>query len=267
MVHPPSAPPPDTANTWRGRLYRSLEPQAWPGEGLSPLNRLVCLLILLSVAVAVLETEPALREGWGHLFLTFEMTVGVIFVVEYLARAWVAVEHPGYGKPVMGRLRYLVSFSAVVDLMAILPLFLGLAGMEALFMRLVRVLRILRLARLGRFSRAMRALGQAVRLRQFELYVSFGLALLVLLFSSIMLYLLEGGVQPEAFGSVPRAMWWSVATLTTVGYGDVYPITGVGRFFAALTALSGIGIIAMPTGIMAAAFSEAMQKNRHRSDR
>lgn len=255
--------PPKANNTWRARLYRWLEPQAWPGEGLSPLNRVICLLIFLSVTVAVLETEPTLREEAERLFLAFELAVGVIFLVEYLVRAWVAVEHPGYGKPVKGRLRYLVSFSAVVDLLAILPLFFGLAGMEALFMRLVRVLRILRLARLGRFSRALRQLGHAVRLRQFELYVSFGLAFL----SSIMLYLLEGGVQPEAFGSVPRAMWWSVATLTTVGYGDVYPITGIGRFFAALTALSGIGIIAMPTGIMAAAFSDAMQKNRHPSDR
>lgn len=257
---------PQAANPWRVRLYRWLEPQAWPREGLSPLNRVVCLLILLSVVVAVLETEPTLRDGWEQLFLTFEMVVGGIFLVEYLARVWVAVEHPGYDKPVAGRLRYMVSFAAVVDLLAILPLFFGLAGMEALFMRLVRVLRILRLARLGRFSRAIRELGRAVRLRQFELYVSFGLAALVLLFSSVMLYLLEGGIQPEAFGSVPRAMWWSVATLTTVGYGDVYPVTGIGRFFAALTALSGIGIIAMPTGIMAAAFSEAMQKNRHRQD-
>lgn len=263
MAHRPQSSLPSAERlSWRARLYRQLEPAAWPVEGLSPLNRWICALILVAVVVALLETEPSLLAGREYWFLGFEWVVGSLFVLEYLARAWVAVESPGHAHPVWGRLRYLGSFAAVIDLLAILPLFFGLVGMEALFMRLIRVLRILRLARLGRFSKALRELGHAVRQRQFELYVSFGLALLVLLVSSIMLYLLEGGVQPEAFGSVPRAMWWSVATLTTVGYGDVFPITGAGRFFAALTALSGIGIIAMPTGIMAAAFSEAMQKNR-----
>lgn len=247
---------------WRSRLYRLLEPSAWPREGLSWLNRLLCFLILTAALVALLETESTVRVGREAWFVGFEVVVGSLFVLEYMARLWVTVEHPDYRGPVWGRLKYMVSFSAVVDLLAILPLLLGLFGMEALFMRLMRVLRILRLARLGRFSVAMRELGHAVKARQFELYISLGLALLVLLFSSMMLYLLEGGVQEEAFGSIPRAMWWSVATLTTVGYGDVYPITALGRFFAALTALSGIGIIAMPTGIMAAAFSEAMQKNR-----
>lgn len=247
---------------WRFRLYRLLEPSAWPREGLSWLNRLLCFLILTAALVALLETEPTVRVGREAWFVGFEAVVGSLFVLEYMARLWVTVEHPDYRGPVWGRLKYMVSFSAVVDLLAILPLLLGLFGMEALFMRLMRVLRILRLARLGRFSVAMRELGHAVKARQFELYISLGLALLVLLLSSMMLYLLEGGVQEEAFGSIPRAMWWSVATLTTVGYGDVYPITALGRFFAALTALSGIGIIAMPTGIMAAAFSEAMQKNR-----
>ncbi len=267
MVHRSrSSSSPGEHRGWRASLYRQLEPTAWPSEGLSPLNRWICGLILLAVMVALLETEPSFRVGHEPWFLGFEWVVGSLFVLEYLARAWVAVESPGYAHPVWGRLRYLGSFAAVIDLLAIVPLFFGLVGMEALFMRLIRVLRILRLARLGRFSKALRELGRAVRQRQFELYVSFGLALLVLLVSSIMLYLLEGDVQPDAFGSVPRSMWWSVATLTTVGYGDVYPVTGAGRFFAALTALSGIGIIAMPTGIMAAAFSEAMQKNRREKD-
>lgn len=263
-MNEPVVPP--SALTWRRRLYRQLEPEAWPAEGLSRLNQCICVLIFVAAFAAVLETESSIRVGWEQWFLVFEGVVGSLFVIEYLARVWVTVEDPRFRHPILGRLKYALTFSALVDLLAILPLFLGLAGMEALFMRLIRVLRILRLARLGRFSKAVRELGHAVRARRFELYVSFGLAFLVLLFSSMMLYLLEGGLQPEAFGSIPRAMWWSVATLTTVGYGDVYPLTGIGRFFAALTALSGIGIIAMPTGIMAAAFSEAMQKNNNRRE-
>lgn len=248
----------------RHQTFRHLEPEAWEGTGLSPINKIICALILVAAMVAIVETEPSVFAGRERLFLLFELVAGSLFLIEYLARLWAIVEHPAYRAPILGRLRYVLSVPALIDLMAILPVLIGFLGVEALFMRLFRVLRILRLARLGRFSLAMRSLGQAVRSRRYELYVSLGIAFLVLLISSMMLYLLEGGAQPEAFGSIPRAMWWSVATLTTVGYGDVYPITGLGRIFAAMTALAGIGIIAMPTGIMAAAFSEAMQKNRNR---
>lgn len=248
----------------RYQTYQQLEPEAWQGSGLSLVNKIICALILVAAMVAIVETEPSVFTGRESLFLVFELVVGSLFLVEYLVRLWAIVEHPDYQAPLKGRLRYVFSLPALIDLMAILPVLVGFLGVEALFMRLFRVLRILRLARLGRFSLAMRSLGEAVRSRRYELYVSLGIAFVVLLISSMMLYLLEGGAQPEAFGSIPRAMWWSIATLTTVGYGDVYPITGLGRIFAAATALAGIGIIAMPTGIMAAAFSEAMQKNRNR---
>jgi voltage-gated potassium channel len=120
----------------------------------------------------------------------------------------------------------------------------------------------MRIARLGRFTGALDILVSAVSNRKFELFLSAGIAVLLLYVSSAMLYLIEGGIQPDEFGSIPRAMWWSVATLTTVGYGDVYPITGLGKLFATVTAVAGIGLIAMPTGILAAAFSEAMQESR-----
>ncbi len=112
---------------------------------------------------------------------------------------------------------------------------------------------------------AFNAVTQAVRRRAYELWLSLVFSAALLLVSSAFLYLIEGGIQPEAFGSIPRAMWWSVATLTTVGYGDVYPVTAVGRFFGALTAIIGIGLIAMPTGILASAFSEAFQEQCRRN--
>lgn len=126
-------------------------------------------------------------------------------------------------------------------------------------LRLVRVLRILAVARLGRFSQAMLNVGAAFAERRFELLVSFSIAGIILLFSSTLMYLVEGTHQPEAFGSIPRALWWSVVTLTTVGYGDVYPVTLLGRICAAITAVTAVGLIAIPAGILAGAFTRIFE--------
>jgi len=149
-----------------------------------------------------------------------------------------------------------------VDLAAVAALATPLLAGDAAALRLFRILRILSLARLGRFGRAFSALGEAVRARGYELVASAAVAGTLLLLTSTLLYLVEGVAQPDAFGSIPRAMWWSVATLTTVGYGDVFPITGLGRLLAGATAVTGIGLIALPTGILASAFSDAIQKRR-----
>ena len=133
-----------------------------------------------------------------------------------------------------------------------------------MLLRLFRLVRILRLAKLGRFSLAMRHLSQAVSERRVELLLSLMLAAFVLVFAAAGMYALEGASSPEAFGSIPRAMWWSVCTLTTVGYGDIYPHTVPGKILGGLTATAGIGLIAMPTGILAAAFSDAFQRARIR---
>ena len=246
----------------RARLHRELDPAQAPEGTLSALNRVVLAAVLASVALTVLESEPLIRAGREGWFFAAEVGFTALFAVEYAARLWTATERPEHAHPVWGRLRYALSLSALTDLLALAPLLLGLLGGEAFMLRLIRVLRILRLARLGRFSMALHILGDAVRDRRFELGVSLIFAAGLLLLSSTVLHLIEGGLQPETFGSIPRAMWWSVATLTTVGYGDVTPVTAGGKLFAGLTAVTGIGLIAMPTGILAAAFSDALQRHR-----
>jgi voltage-gated potassium channel len=245
----------------RAAAYRQLDATAWPHSGLSPVNRVIATLICIAVALAILESEPVVLAGREAWFATSELLFTVVFLVEYVARAWVAPENPRYADR-FGRLRYLVSAPAVIDLLALSSIFLTMMGTEAFFLRLFRLLRILRLARLGRFSSAMRAIGEAIRSRRYELVMSLGIAGLLLLTSSTLLYLVEGEVQPATFGSIPRAMWWSIATLTTVGYGDVFPVTPFGKMLAGATALTGIGLIAMPTGILASAFSDALQRQR-----
>ncbi|MEM8695579.1 MAG: ion transporter [Pseudomonadota bacterium] len=243
----------------RSRVYHDLEPRARP-EGLSRANILIAILIVLAAVVAILETEPTLREPYAATFFTLQASFGLVFLIEYLLRIWIAAEDPRFaGKP-FGRLRWMMTPSAIIDLLALLPLFLTLASTSLYWLRFARILRILRIVRLGRMSRAFDNVMVALYERRFELCVAVLIALLLMLFSATLLYFAEAEAQPEAFGSVPRALWWAVVTLTTIGYGDVYPVTLLGRACAAMIAITGIGVIAMPTGIFAAAFSDAMQR-------
>lgn len=238
-----------------------LDPELKVSSGLSVLNRIIIVLIILSLFLAIIETEHAVYFGRERIFLALECIFTFIFAVEYVARIWVSAESPNY----TSRLRYTLTPAAILDLLTVLLILFTALGTEGFILRLARLLRVLRIAKLGRYSVAMHNIGQAIYLRRFELIISFGIGVFALILSSSILYIVEGGVQPDYFGSIPRAMWWSVATLTTVGYGDVYPITAIGKFFGAITAVVGIGLIAMPTGILAASFSDAIQtiKSNH----
>ena len=248
--------------TLRRRLYTQLATSAWRSEGLSPLNKVITALIICSIIIVVVETESTVYAPFSKIFRVVDLAVALLFLVEYLARLWVMGEDPRYAG-LAGRLRYAATLTAIIDLAAILPFLLGIGSNDAFLLRTLRLLRIFSVAKLGRFSEALRHLSGAIVKRHYEILISFGLAFAVLFVSSTVMYLVEGAAQPEAFGSIPRALWWSVATLTTVGYGDVYPITPIGKLFAGITALAAIGIIAMPTGVLAAAFSDAFQ-GRHR---
>ncbi len=226
------------------------------------LNLLLVGVILLSVAVAVLDTEPMISVSLRPLFWWLDLVFLGVFGAEYLARLWTAPERPQYAHPVWGRLRWMVSPAALVDLLALAPALIFTGATPAYLFRLFRLLRILRLAKLGRFSRAWGLMADAVASRRAELLLTLAAAGLVMLVSACLLYLIEGEAQPDKFGSIPRAMWWAVITMTTIGYGDVFPITPLGKMVAGLTAIAGIGLIAAPTGILAAAFSDAAQRHR-----
>lgn len=253
-----------TVMTLRRAAYAALEPNARENEGLSRINKLLVLIIIVAAAFAVLETEPELSTGREVMFRTAELIFGAVFTLEYLVRLWIVPDNPDYAKYRFPRLRYAVSFPAIIDFLAIVPTFvtLGASGGGSLLLRFFRVLRILRLAKLGRMSRAWRDLSQAVTERTHELVLTISIAGFVLLVSSTLMYWAEASAQPEKFGSIPRAMWWCIVTLTTVGYGDVYPVTLLGKSLAGLVAIAGIGLIAMPAGILAAAFSDVVQRRR-----
>lgn len=256
------------ARSLKHRLYDQLDPEARANDGLSPVNKFLIVAIILASGFAIAETEPSLYAGRAGLFRTAELAAGIVFSVEYAARLWVAPLHSTYRGKRWPRLRYAGSLAAIIDLLAVVPTFftLGPAG-GSLLLRFFRVLRIMRLAKLGRMTHAWHDLAEAIHERRHELLLTISIAGFVLLIASTMMYWAESDAQPDKFGSIPRAMWWCIVTLTTVGYGDVFPITVLGKMFAGLVALAGIGLIAMPTGILASAFSEVVQRRREAAEK
>ncbi len=224
---------------------------------------LIMGLILLSIVSIVLESFDSLSSRYHSVFSAFEVFTVAVFTVEYILRIWTAdLLYPEAKRP---RLKYVFSFMAVIDLLAILPFYLPFLSADFHILRMMRLLRLFRLLRvfkLGRYVEALQTVVQVIRSSASRLVIAMILCFFVMLFSAIIMYAVENPVQPERFPNVIASLWWAICTLTTVGYGDVYPITAVGRFFAAVISLVGIGIIAIPTGIIAAGFTTALNKDR-----
>jgi voltage-gated potassium channel len=248
----------------RRRVYEQLEPKARGAGGLSATNRILVALILVASLAAILETEPLVSTGRELLFRVLELAFAGLFLLEYAARLWTAVENPRFRESAVPRLRYVVTPAALCDLIAIVPALLAFGAGGTILLRFVRVLRILRLAKLGRMSSAWRHVSEAIHSRRYELALTLGIAGVATLAAATALYWAEGDAQPDKFGSIPRCLWWAVVTLTTVGYGDVFPETPAGKVIAGVVAVIGIGVIALPTGIFAAAFSDAIQRQQTR---
>ncbi len=243
-------------------MYEALVPEART-SGISFTNTLIIGLVLLSFLFLALETEPVLLADprWQQVFAIFNVSVLIIFGVEYLARLWVAGEDPQY-RGFAGRLRYMTQFYSLADLLAFLPeLIVMLSGASASLV-VLRVLRLARLFKIARYLPAFRVLAAALVKSRSQLFTSLAVALSLVYVAAVILYFVEGlgGERQEEFASIPRAIWWAVATLTTVGYGDVYPVTPLGRFCAGVIAIAGIGVVALPAGVFASAFSDELRE-------
>ena len=201
----------------------------------------------------VLETEDVFKNKYEYALNIFETIFLIIFTLEYFLRIIVAGRIKKYSG-FMGRIKFIFSPMSIIDLLAIIPSLMTAFSSDFLLLRIVRLLRMLRLLKLIQNNPSLKLFSQALIASKLQLYACFAITLLILFASSIFIYLLEGNIQPEAFGSIPRSMWWAITTLTTVGYGDVYPITILGKVFAGIVGICGIGIIAMPAGIISANF-------------
>lgn len=230
-------------------------------------------LIGASVFAIILESVPSIERQFRAELYWFEVFTVSVFSVEYLLRVWSAVETDDRQSihPVYTRVRYVFSFHAIVDLLAILPFYLLTFGaFGTVDMRFLRAFRLLRVLKLTRYSAALNMLFVTMAENGRALLASFLILITVMLLAASGMYYFERAAQPVAFGSIPLSMWWAFSTLTTVGYGDVTPVTNGGKIFGALITVVGIGMVALPTSILASGYSQQLKirerKYQHRAD-
>ena len=221
------------------------------------------LLILSNVAALVIVTDESIHSMSPGFFYYFELVSFSIFAIEYALRLWSCTENPEYAHPVTGRLRFAMQPLMIADAVAVISYFILFALPSGMDLGALRALRLVsRFALLARYSSGLQALSAAVSARRNELLgvVSVVAALLVL--ASSLMYYIEQSAQPDKFSSIPATMWWSIITVTTVGYGDVAPVTPGGKLLAGVIALLGIGIFALPAGILGSGFTEQLSRRR-----
>ena len=221
---------------------------------------LVCL-ISANVAVMMAETEDSL-EPYDELFVLFETCSVVVFTAEYAARLLSSRADPRYAGRRWAYARCALSPMMLIDLAAILPFYLPLVLIDIRFIRVVRLLRLFGMFKLARYSEPLQTLGYVFRSKMGDLTVAFFIFFIVLVFASSLMYYAEHEAQPEVFSSIPASLWWGIVTLTTIGYGDTYPVTIAGKAIGAAVAVIGLAIYAIPLGIMASAFTEELRRQR-----
>jgi voltage-gated potassium channel len=259
---------PGLYNRIQEQVYILLESQANDNKARKFVIYFIAAVILLNVFVVILETEYGFYAKYEPYFFAIDLFCVIVFSVEYILRLWVCVRNPRYSSPVTGRIRYAVSPLALIDLIAIAPFYLPMVfPIELRLLRLLRLLRIFRVLKLGRYSYAFETFADVLKSKKEELIITIIMVVIILILASSALYVVESEAQPDKFSSIPDAMWWAVITLATVGYGDVYPVTPMGKFISSLVALSAIGLFALPAGILAAGFAESIKKRgAHTSD-
>jgi voltage-gated potassium channel len=220
----------------------------------------ILLLIALNVVAVILETVQPIEVRYGDALLWFERVSVLVFSIEYLARIWSAPADERYRGAVRGRLRFVRTPLAVVDLLAVLPFFLPALGVDLRFIRALRLMRLFRIAKAGRYMNALRLFHAVAVSKREELVLTTCVLALLLLVASSLMYFAGNGAQPDAFSSIPATMWWAVPTLTTVGYGDIYPVTALGRVLGSAVAVLGVGLFALPTAILGSGFVDEIGK-------
>lgn len=221
----------------------------------------IIIMIILTLITVIAETFD-IPSFCQNIFDKFEIVSVIVFTIEYILRIWTAdLLHPELS-PLRARLKYIVSFMAIIDLLAILPFYLPFfIKIDLRALRALRVVRLLRIFKINRYTNALNTIGQVFKNKASQLISSIMIVGLLMIIASVLMYNIESAAQPETFSNAIEAMWWAVATLTTVGYGDVYPITAAGKVLATIIAFLGIGMVAVPTGIITAGFSELVKSD------
>ena len=249
-----------TANTARHYLYQVLM-ENHRSKFSHFINLFLMVLILANVVTIMASSEASIKAEYGTFFRNFEIFSIIIFTIEYVIRVWVSVEasEKHLKQPLRSRIRYLFTPMAIIDFLAILPFYFLFFGSDFLMLRTLRLIRVLKLTR---YSRSMELLITVSKQEAETILSAIFILIVLIIISATGIYLIEGHIQPEHFGSIPRALWWATVTLTTVGYGDVVPITVYGKALGIVIVIMGIGMAALPAGILASGFTSEISRRR-----
>ena len=230
-------------------------------------DSVIIAFIIINILAVVIETVPTMASiKWlMGLFGIIEIVSVIVFTLEYMLRLWSITCDPNFAHPVLGRLKFIFGFMPLVDLIAITPFYLTLimpVGIDLRFMRIIRLFRFLRLIKLARYTTALKNMITVIQTKKADILVTLSIVVLLTLFSASLLYFVENDAQPDKFRSIPDSMWWAICTLTTVGYGDIFPITWLGKIITAFITLLSIGLIALPAGIVVSGYQEISSKKQ-----
>jgi voltage-gated potassium channel len=250
------------------KIYRIVEKGAHGSRYNLLFDYGITVLIVLNVIAITLGTITDIQLKIGHFLNCFEVISIIVFSIEYLLRIYVSdLTHPSNSR-VKSILKFVLSGYGLIDLIALLPFYLPfLITVDLRFLRLFRLMRFFRLMKLNRYNSSLNLILTVMKEKRSELMVTGFVAMLILLISSFLMYDVESKVQPDKFPNVIATLWWAIATLTTVGYGDVYPVTAVGKIISSIIAILGIGIVALPTGIIGAGFMTKIEKKNSNGKR
>jgi len=225
-------------------------------------GRFMIGLICLNVLAFTFETVDEISIPYKSYFVDFETISVAIFTTEYLLRMWTCTLDEPFRNPFWGRLRFILTPLSMIDFISILPYYVFILFPDAVFIHELHLLRLARLLKIGRYSKAMRTLGRVIITKRESLFSALFTVFSLLMISSSLIYYVEHDAQPDRFPNIPASMWWAIITLTTVGYGDIYPVTPLGKILGGGIAMLGLGLVALPAGIIASGFTEEVEKKR-----
>ncbi|MEO7991321.1 MAG: ion transporter [Chryseolinea sp.] len=245
--------------TFRKRLYQTLTPNEKGGVLEQIFEVVLIIIILLNILAIVLDSVKDIDREYVSFFKTFEEFSVLFFTIEYIARVYSIVESSKYSDPIRGRVNYITSPLAIIDLLAFLPFYVGFFIIDLRFLRIFRLMALFRMFKIARYLHALDIFKRVLKERKEQLLLSFFFIFFILVIISFVMFYTERDAQPDKFSSIPATMWWGIATLTTVSYGDMVPITPLGKFLSGLFAIAGVGFLALPVGILSSGFYSSMQ--------
>ena len=245
------------------RVYEIVEITK-PGDRVSrAFNIFIIVLILLNVLGLMLASVDSIYSRIPGILRLFGFFSIIVFTVEYILRIWVCNLNENFKGKIIGRLKYAITPLALVDLFAILPFYIPfIIPIDLKFIRVIRLIRIFRVFKIGRYVESIRVIGNVFRKKRGELLVTLFVVIILLVVSASLMYEVGRTIQPEVFGSIPQSLWWAVITLTTVGYGDTVPLTTLGKILSSVISLLGIGLIALPAGIISSGMVDEIKRKK-----